>query len=538
MIGAKAKALLICLCVALSASATAEQAVRGVVSTATPEATAIGVAVLESGGNAVDAAIAVSLALGVSEPAGSGLAGQTVMIIRDPDGNTEVVHGTTWSPARLPDNVTEAQLRYGHTAASVPSTPKVLDLAHQRYGSGNLSWAELVQPAAQLASDGFPLGPFRTRAFQFYGHQLAQQESARRIFLHPEGRAWVEGDRFRQPLLARTLERLAEHGAEDFYTGGIAEEIVEDMRLNGGWMTAEDLAQFPEPAIVEPIRASYRGFDLATLPPPFGGWVLLQLMQILEQFPQDTLSKDDASRRSQLLRAMRIAHGSRRDTPVASFYDYADDVAKKTSKEEARRLLDTSGETTHFSIVDSEGWVVAVTQSIDSYFGAKVAHPTLGFLYNNYMQGFRLEDDGSPYVLKGREMVLSSMSGTIVSRGNEPVLVLGSPGSARIISAVAQVTSFWVDIRPDIKAATDAWRVHGLPSDLAYVEGPEVGLDLLDYLVRHGFTLGRPRYGVSNSHLDPYFGGVHAIARQEGRWVGAADPRRDGVVGIAREIAD
>ena len=261
-------------------------------------------------------------------------------------------------------------------------------------------------------------------------------------------------------------------------------------------------------------------------------------MKVLEQMPLEPRQEPGAPRQLQLLEAMRIAHGTRARDPVPSFTNYKEDVAKKISEAEAARLWSEKGETTHFSVVDDEGWVVAVTQSIDSYFGAKVAHPTLGFLYNNYMQGFRLEDDGSPYVLKGREMVLSSMSGTIVSRGNEPVLVLGSPGSARIISAVAQVTSFWVDIRPDIKAAIDAWRVHGLPSDLAYIEGPEVGLELLDYLVRHGFTLGRPRYGVSNSHLDPYFGGVHAIARQEGRWVGAADPRRDGVVGIAREIAD
>jgi len=183
--------------------------------------------------------------------------------------------------------------------------------------------------------------------------------------------------------------------------------------------------------------------------------------------------------------------------------------------------------------VDDAGWVVAVTQSIDSYFGAKVAHPTLGFLYNNYMQGFRLEDDGSPYVLKPREMVLSSMTGTIVSKDGQPLLVLGSPGSERIISAVAQVTSHWLDLSRDVKGAVSAYRVHGTPKSAAFIEGPTLSQMLLAGLVRAGFSLERPRYGVSDSYLDPYFGGVHAVAWEGGRWVGAADPRRDGLARTA-----
>jgi gamma-glutamyltranspeptidase/glutathione hydrolase len=501
-----------------------------VVSSATPEATTIGAAVLEQGGNAVDAAIAISLALGVSEPAGSGLAGQTVMLVRSPSGVTEVIHGTTWSPAALPAQVTTAQLRRGHSAASVPSTPKVLDLALRRYGSGAFSWAELVTPAAALADDGVILGPFRARAFQFYGAALAEQDAARRLFLHPEGRPWIAGDRFRQPVLAQTLRRLAEAGAEDFYRGAIAQAIAEDMAANGGWITAEDLAAFPEPAIVEPLRATYRGYEIATLPPPFGGWVLLQLMKVLEQMPLEPRQQPGAPRQLQLLEAMRLAHGTRARDPVPSFTNYGEDIAKKISEAEAARLWSEKGETTHFSVVDDQGWVVAVTQSIDSYFGAKVAHPTLGFLYNNYMQGFRLEDDGSPYVLKPKEMVLSSMTGTIVSEADQPLLVLGSPGSERIISAVAQVTSHWLDLSRNLKEAVGAYRVHGTPKNAAFIEGPALSQALLAGLVRAGFSLERPRYGVSDSYLDPYFGGVHAIAWEGGRWVGAADPRRDGAV--------
>jgi gamma-glutamyltranspeptidase/glutathione hydrolase len=521
------------LFVASGASAS-EEGVLGVVSAATPEAVAAGVEVLERGGNAVDAAIAVSLALGVSEPAGSGLAGQTVMLVRAPDGRIEVVHGTTWSPAVLPDEVTDAQLRYGHTAASVPSTPKVLDLALRRYGSGALTWSELVHPAVRLAREGVRIGPFRARAFRFYGRDLARQEAASALYLKPDGRPWAEGELFRQPVLARTLERLAEAGAEDFYRGAIAAEIVRDMEANGGWITAADLAEFPEPAIVAPLVGDYRGHEVATLPPPFGGWVLLQALELLEQLPATALDADDDLRRLQLLRVLRIAHRSRRDTPVPGFTDWDEDVARKISAVEAGRLLRETGETTHFSVVDAEGRVVAVTQSIDSYFGARVAHPGLGFLYNNYMQGFRLEDDGGPYVLRGREMVLSSMSGAIVSRGGEPLLVLGSPGSARIISAVAQVASYWIDVEEDVEGAVSAFRVHGDPDDQAWIEGPRLSSGFLAALSEQGFSLYRPSYSVSDSHLDPYFGGVHAIARESGAWVGAADPRRDGTTGIAR----
>jgi gamma-glutamyltranspeptidase/glutathione hydrolase len=177
--------------------------------------------------------------------------------------------------------------------------------------------------------------------------------------------------------------------------------------------------------------------------------------------------------------------------------------------------------------------IVSATQSIDSYFGAKVAHPTLGILYNNYMQSFRLVDDGSPYVLATREMPLSSMSATIVLKNNESKLVLGSPGSARIISAVAQITSHWIDIDTGIEAAVSAYRVHAIPDMQAYVEGESISAALLLGLAEHGFDLKRPAYGVSDSHYDPYFGGVHALAYENSVWTGAADPRRDGTVAIA-----
>ena len=176
---------------------------------------------------------------------------------------------------------------------------------------------------------------------------------------------------------------------------------------------------------------------------------------------------------------------------------------------------------------------VAVTQSIDSYFGARVAHPELGFLYNNYMQGFQVEDPQAPYYLISREMPKSSMSATILLSQGAPVLVLGSPGSARIISAVAQVSSHWVDVGMGIGSAVAAFRVHVVPPDRAYVEGPQLKPEMMAGMAKRGLSLFRPTFGVSNKHLDPYFGGVHALAFEQDAWTGAADPRRDGRVGYA-----
>ncbi len=535
---------LVLLLLAARGAQAAGQDFPGMVSSASPEATAAGLEILAAGGNAVDAAIAVSVALGVTEPAGSGIAGQTVMLIKKPEQDAVVVQGSTWSPHRIPADATAAQLGYGHTAAAVPSTLRVLDLAHRKFGSGRLEWPDLLAPAIDYADKGFVVGPFRARSFRFYSADLARQPAARDIFLKADGSLYQAGDRFRQPLLATTLRRLAREGALDFYRGKLAAEIVADVSANGGWISATDLADFPEPEIVPAIVGEYRGYRVETLPPPFGGWVVLQALNVLEQLPADELSTEGSARTLALIDALFIAHSSRRSDPVLEHKDYADDIRERTAKALAVQRLDeyrrernaagagpapeTGGETTHFSVVDKDGLAVAVTQSIDSYFGARVAHPTLGFLYNNYMQGYQVEDPAAPYYLREHTMPLSSMSATVVSKGAETRLVLGSPGSARIISAVVQVASYFIDVEQSVAAAVAAYRVHALPDDRAYVEGPQLATDLLYGLAERGLRLVRPAYGVSDSHLDPYFGGVHAIGFDGNTWTGAADPRRDG----------
>ena len=515
-----------------------EKQFAGYVSSASPEATNAGILILENGGNAFDAAITVSLALGASEPAGSGIFGQTVMLVQPKEGDPFVIHGTTKSPLTIPNDVSRKQLTHGRTATTIPSNLKVLSFTHSNYSSGNFTWKELLQPAIDLYKNGVEIGNFRYLSSNHYKSDLSLQKEAAEIFLKEDGKPYQVGDILKQPKMARTLDRIANLGADEFYNGEMARNIAADMAKHGGWITYDDLSNFPDPEIVPAIKINYRGYEINSLPPPYGGWIMLQILNILEQSDTKDLDEDNWERRVELLNAMRIGHGERSNNPVSGFYDYDDEIELKLSKQEAERLIDhyknnSGGETTHFSVIDSEGNAISVTQSIDSYFGSKTVHPEYGFLYNNYMQSFRLNDDGSPYVLKENEMPLSSMSATIVNFDEEPVLVVGSPASARIISAVAQVVSYWIDVEPNIKKATDAFRVHVVPDNNAYIEGPTISNELLTKMATQGYSLRRPSYGVSNGQYDPYFGGIHALAKEKGNWNGAADPRRDGLAKAA-----
>lgn len=512
---------------------TQEAARSGVVSSATPEATAAGLAILEQGGNAIDAAIAVQFALAVTEPAMSGLGGQTQVILQRPGEEPRVINGTSFAPGSIPAGVRPHEIRTGRTATTVPSTVRVMDFAFRSFGSGRVSWADTLEPAMGYAANGFEVGPFRAAVYARHEADLRADPTVAALFLNPDGSLPQAGDVLRQPVLAGTLRRLAEAGAEDFYSGRIAQAMADDMRANGGWITLEDLAATPEPAVMAPLMTTYRGHDVATLPPPAGGWVVLQALNLLEQFPADTLDRNDADRARTVLQALAIAHTSRRDSPERNLLAFQDDMAERIDKQTAADLLDAAGrgETTHFSVVDAEGMAVSVTASIDSYFGARAASAELGFLYNNYMQTFDLEP-GRTFSLAPRAMPYSSMSATIVSREDRPVLVLGSPGSARIISAVTQVTSHWIDIGSGVEAAVAAPRVHVVPDlkdgrDNAYLERPVDDLDVAAL----GFDLTEPRQDLLIGGLNAYFGGVHAIALEDGVFRGAADPRRDGRVG-------
>lgn len=494
---------------------------------------------LRAGGNAVDAAVAVSLALGVTEPAGSGLFGQTVILLQRPGEEPVVIDGTTYAPARLPERPGAAGLT-GRRASTVPSTVRVLDTALRTFGSGRLTWEELVEPAARLAEEGWILEGFRHASLARYRDRVIGDPVASGLLLRADGSVPPPGSRVANPLLAITLRRLAASGANDFYRGELAREIAADMEAGGGWITLADLEAFPEPRLLPPLRGAYRGWEVHTLPPPFGGWVVLAALQALETVAPRELASLHSGTRA-LAEALRYAHTLRRDEEVPDLRDYGEEIRARLDPARARRHMEEAGvsgrgETTHFTVVDSDGFIVAVSQSINNYYGAGVAHPELGILYNDYMAEFRADEPDHPFGLRPGAMPLSSMSATILSRNGVPGLALGGPGSARIISSVTQVVSHWVDADWPLQEAVAAHRVHVVPSeegDLLYLEGPEWPGAAVSRLLDAGFLLREPDTGLvgtgwGGGALDPYFGGIHAVAREGRGWVGAADPRRDG----------
>lgn len=523
-----------------------EPAPAGVVAAASPEAAEAGVRVLELGGNAIDAAIAVQFALGVTEPAMSGLGGQTQMLVQRPGEPPFMINGTSFSPAATPIDATSAEITR-HRATTVPATVKTLAFAWQNFGSGNVTWAGLLAPAIAYADSGFLVGEFRHKVWRRHQSDLSADSASSTLFLDGNGEVPAAGSLFRQPVLASTMRRLAEHGADEFYLGVIAQEIAADMRANGGWITEEDLASVPTPRVHAPLETTYREFTVATLSPPGGGWVVLQLLNLLELSDPAEMRNSEAHRLRALARALRIGHSSRQTNPVTNLVNYESETSTRTSKETARALGEEGipntsrvgtgssgrGETTHFTVVDGDGMAVSVTASINAYFGARVASPTLGFLYNDYMNEFELGQPQHPFALRPRSMPYSSMSPTIVSRDGIPVLALGSPGSARIISAVAQVTHRWIDLEEGIRDAVNAPRIHVVPPDALYLESDDLEVGE-DWIKASNFVRTEPAQDLMISGSNAYFGGVHAIAFENGQWVGVADPRRDGDVGYAR----
>lgn len=513
----------------------AGRAAPGVVSAASPEAAAAGREILERGGNAIDAAVAVAFSLAVTEPAMSGLGAGIQILLQGPHRDPLVINGTSRAPAVMPAGITAADLT-GHRATTVPSTVRTLDYAWRRHGSGRLAWADLLAPAIRSAEEGFVIGAFRHKVLTRTAASLRTHPSGAALTLNPDGSVPAVGTVWKQPVLARTLRRLATHGADDFYRGEIARDIAADMAANDGWITADDLARLPEPREQPALRGTYRGWDVATLAPPASGWVVLQILNVLERSPSGELAPGAPTRDARLVEALAIGHTSNQRSPVHDMADPVAESAGRISKETAAELLAAArarnpGETTHFSLVDGDGLAVAVTTSINNYYGAQVASPSLGFLYNDYMHEFVLDDPNHPFALRGSALPFSSMSAMILSRGGVPRMAVGSPGSARIISAVSQVVQLWADGQADIAAAVAAPRWHLIPPNRLYSEADTPGWR--ERFAPHGWTFPSVPTDLVTDGRNAYYGGVHAIAWERDRWTGAADPRRDGAVETA-----
>jgi gamma-glutamyltranspeptidase/glutathione hydrolase len=530
--------------------ARAAESQRGMVATAFADATDAGVAMLEQGGNAADAACAAGLALGVCEPQASGIGGQSLALCHF-DGRSTFLDGSSRAPSLVHhERLTKADRRVGYSATTVPTTLATYGWLHEHHG--RLPWDVVLEPAVRLAREGY-----RITRLQNYlqERELARFErvpsrSGAKYFLDAAGRPYEADDIFVQPDLAALLEEIGRNGVEAFYQGDIAAQIDSDMRANDGLLRAEDLALIPWPIERRPLRRRYRSVTVETAPPPAAGRILLLVMMMLGTVRSSALTTETPEHYHLLCETFRKAFLRRVDRPFDpnGFEQIRD--KKLLSREFATALalsivdgidpglpLDDAidedldaigepgrGETTHLSVMDAEGNAVSVTQSIELVYGSKAAAEGLGFLYNNYLLAYETEDPSHPYFLRPNAVPWSTAAPVIVHRDRRPWIVLGSPGSERIFSSIAQVLSNVVDHSMPIDQAVAAPRLHCSIGGKVSIEADRFDPGVTAYLEGAGYDVRR---------LDPhafYLGCVQATLRCQTRpgFQGVADLRRDG----------
>ena len=530
---------------------------KGMVVTQEPLAADVGVAVLKSGGNAVDAAVAVGFALAVTHPYAGNLGGGGFMLIRFADGSSTFIDFREKAPAKASRNmyldakgdVTDDSL-VGWRASGVPGTVRGLELANKKYG--HKPWRELLQPAIALARNGFPVSYALMRSLRNPENHLAQFAESRRIFL--KGGAYYEMEEvFRQPELAQTLERIAAQGSKDFYEGQSARLIADAMAKNGGLITLEDLKNY-QAVERQPLEGDYKGYHIITAPPPSSGGVgLLEMLGILTGTDYEKSGAGSAAEYHYLAEVMRRYYADREEyladpdfvrNPVAQLLDpkYLEarrasiDPGHATPSDRVNPGLSTTHEganTTHFSIVDEQGNAVALTYTLNDGFGSGVTIPGAGFLMNDEMDDFSVKPgvpnlfelvQGEANAIAPGKRPLSSMTPTIVTKDGKPFLVLGAPGGPRIITAVLQVMLNVMDLGMNVQDAIDFPRVHHQWKPDRLVVEAGVSPDTLALLKGRGYELsltesdGRPQK----------VGQVEAIEIKEGWLMGAYDGRGAG----------
>ena len=502
---------------------------RGMVSTAHYGATEAGVRMLERGGNAMDAAVAAALALGVCEPAASGLGGQTMMLVHAAEaGRTVALDGSSRAPNRAVLEVFDnrrKQVRRGYRASTVPSSLATYHYALTHFGK--LKWHEVFEPAIELAQDGYEVSLLQSRLNRRERKYLKAHSGAQ--FFLRDGKAYLPGQVFRQSVLARTLRRIADQGVEEFYTGETADLIEHDMETNGGLIRKDDLAQIPHTIERRPLTGHIDSSRVFTMPPPGAGRTLIEMMNVYQQLPPSKADLDTPHGAVLFAEIIRRAFIDRQDRPFdPNFYSQVSskemlkvEYSKKVAKQITKRVL-SHGETTHLSVMDGEGNVVALTQSIENVYGSCCASPELGFLYNNYMNAFDYEDVSHPYYMRPNAVPWASVAPTIVFRGRKPWLAIGSPGSERIAPSLLQVL---IRLRSSTPlAAVDAPRMHCSLDGKVSLEASRMRNDIPEELRKHGFEV------VLREPYSFYLGCVQMVLRdhKSGELTGVADPRRDG----------
>lgn len=515
---------------------------KGMVSTASSYATEAGVQMLEKGGNAIDAAAAAAYCLGVSEPQASGIGGQSMALVHLQDsGRSFALDGSSRAPYVLsPEKNPAKPIKLGLRSSTVPSTPAALGYMQETYGK--LSFAEILAPSIKAAREGVVVTPLIHRLIVKEAEQLKKDPLIYKNYFS-QRKPLAVGALLKQPELADTLERMAEAGWRDFYEGEIGAKIVADMKARNGLITEIDMQQIPLPVEREVLESSYREYDIVTYPPPGAGRVLVQILNTLEGFEQEKLNADEPTGAVILALAFRFALNYRQRMPVHPDHysqsltqmvvdkGYAGEIIKRINDIYQRALQDTfvppptSGETTHLSVVDKDGNAVGVTQSIELVFGSKKMAAGLGFFYNNYMSAFEYKDITHPYYLLPGGRPWSSVAPVLLMKKGKPHYLLGSPGSARISTTLAQVITRIADHGESLEEAIAAPRFHASDIGELMIEKDRFSKAVNDALRLSSFKITK---------RDPYsfylgcVQGVQMPVKWREEFQGVADPRRDG----------
>jgi gamma-glutamyltranspeptidase/glutathione hydrolase len=538
---------------------------NGMVSSVSEIASQVGVDVLKRGGNAVDAAVAVGLALAVVWPPAGNLGGGGFMVIRQANGKATAIDYREMAPAAAHRNVylddkgeyIKESSTYGHAAAGVPGTVAGLAYALEKYGT--MKWAEVAKPARRLASEGFPVWYQLERSLTGASERLARYPETKRIFLR-DGKPYETGEIFKQPELAAVFERMIKRGPREFYEGKTAQLIEDSMRraANGGkvWMTVEDLKNY-KVVEREPLRGVYRGHEIITMPPPSsGGVAMIEMLNILERYDLKSMGAGSSQAIHVMVEAMRRAFADRAQfmgdpdfakVPVAGLVSrkYADKLAATIDLERASTSQDVrngdplpyeSGETTHFTVVDEAGNIASNTYTLNASYGNKITVEGAGFLLNNEMDDFTAKPgtpnlygliQGEANAVAARKRPLSAMTPTIVMKDGKPWLALGSPGGPTIINTVTQVIINIIDHGMDIQQAIDWPRVHHqwMPDQIKY-EPFGLAPDAIKRLQEMGHIFS----DKPDSEGGRYMGDVEGVMIEDktGIRLGGSDPRRDG----------
>jgi gamma-glutamyltranspeptidase/glutathione hydrolase len=526
-------------------SATGRQ---GMVVSVSRAASEVGRAVLQQGGNAVDAAVATAFALAVTFPEAGNLGGGGFMLVSRPGQNPLAFDYRETAPAASTKTMfSRGESALGHKAVGVPGTVRGLALAHQRLGK--LAWKDLVAPAVKLAADGFALDGDNADGLNRVLGKSADFAEFQRVYAGPKNRPWKTGDRLVQPDLAETLRLIAEQGPDEFYTGKTAARIVAEMRRGNGIITEEDLAGYQAKERL-PVRGRYREFDIFGPPPPSsGGTCLVEMLNILEQFDLRKRDRFSAETLHLMAEAMRRAYCDRaryladpdfvKIPPHLTDKDYARELAESISKLQATPsenlapeipIRNEGNSTTHFSVVDQEGWAVSNTYTLEESYGSRVVVRGGGFLLNNEMGDFNWlpgETDRSgrigtePNQIAPGKRMLSSMTPTIVQRDGRVVLVTGSPGGRTIINTVLCMLLNVLEFEMPLRQAVDAPRMHQqwFPDQISF-EGTAKYSAAMERLQQLGHKI-RNANKQGDAHtigIDPATGAIN----------GAADTRLSG----------